>query len=87
MAPSETDVIIIGGGTAGLPLAVRLSEDAATTVTVLEAGEYRPDDPRVNTPALWPALVGTDADWNFQTTSQVCDQHHDYTLVKAADIN
>jgi len=34
------DYVIVGGGTAGLTLAARLSEDASTTVAVIEAARY-----------------------------------------------
>ena len=67
----EADFIIIGGGTAGLVVAARLSENPDIRVLVLEAGKYEPNDPRVNTPALWPGLVGTEADWGFLTVPQV----------------
>lgn len=34
------DYVIAGGGTAGLTLAARLSEDPSTSVAVIEAGTY-----------------------------------------------
>ena len=39
MANSPRHIVIVGGGTAGCVLAARLTEDPATTVTVLEAGD------------------------------------------------
>ena len=70
MAP-EFDFIIVGGGCAGLVLAARLSEDENVKVLVLEAGEDLTADPRVNVPAMWPQLQGTDTDWQFKTVPQV----------------
>ncbi|KAL2259503.1 hypothetical protein VTK26DRAFT_6793 [Humicola hyalothermophila] len=67
---SEFDFIIVGGGCAGLVLAARLTEDANVRVLVLEAGEDLTADPRVNVPAMWPQLQGTDTDWQFKTVPQ-----------------
>lgn len=70
--PLEADYVIIGGGTSGLVLAARLSEnDSSRSVIVLEAGKNLTDDPRVQTPALWTTLMGYEADWQFQSTPQV----------------
>lgn len=68
---SEYDIIIVGGGTAGLVLASRLSENPDLHVLVLEAGQDQTQDPRVITPALWSALVGTGSSWNLMTEPQV----------------
>lgn len=43
MESQTFDYVIIGGGTAGLVLAARLSEDPGVHVAVLEAGEKRLD--------------------------------------------
>ena len=68
---SETyDIVIIGGGTAGLVLANRLSEDQNLQVIVLESGEDRGADPNTLTPGAWPLLSNSPADWTFQTVPQ-----------------
>lgn len=70
MFDSSFDVVIIGGGTAGLTLAAHLSEDPSVQVVVLEAGEDNTADPRVSTPAMWPRTMGSEIDWAFRTTKQ-----------------
>lgn len=70
MASPSPDYIIIGGGTSGLVVANRLSEDPSVQVLVLEAGDDLTADPRVNVPAFWTSLIGSDATWHFQTVPQ-----------------
>ncbi|KAF8678635.1 GMC oxidoreductase [Rhizoctonia solani] len=65
------DYVIIGGGTAGLTVAARLSEDPKTTVGVIETGEYLPDDPLINTPSSAFSIYGNAKyDWLFKTVPQ-----------------
>lgn len=49
-AAKKYDFVIIGGGTAGLTLAARLTEDAEVTVGVIEAGQNRLADPKILVP-------------------------------------
>ncbi|KAI1141847.1 putative GMC oxidoreductase [Hypoxylon sp. FL0543] len=70
MASESYDFIIVGGGTAGLTLARRLSEDPTQSILVLEAGSDHSDDPRVKTPALYTSLLKTELDWDFTTEPQ-----------------
>ncbi|KAK7731047.1 hypothetical protein SLS53_008849 [Cytospora paraplurivora] len=69
-SPPSFDYVIVGGGTAGIVLASRLTEDPNIQVLVLEAGEDLTADPRVNVPAMWVQLSGTSADWCFKTSPQ-----------------
>lgn len=65
------DFVIVGGGTSGLTVANRLSENASFRILVLEAGHNHLEDPRVQIPALCMQAAGSDLDWQFVTTPQV----------------
>lgn len=84
-ASREFDILILGGGTAGLVVANRLSapptsENASRLrVGVIEAGQYLPEDPLINVPTagnlLGNANVGTlignpTYDWCFESVPQ-----------------
>ncbi|MCJ1309121.1 hypothetical protein MMC25_002776 [Agyrium rufum] len=64
---TEADYIIIGGGTAGLVVATRLSENPGVEVLVIEAGEDQLQNPAISIPALWPSLLGSQLDWSFRS--------------------
>ncbi|KAJ7657792.1 GMC oxidoreductase [Mycena polygramma] len=65
------DYVIIGGGTAGLVLASRLSEDPSVTVVVLEAGEANLGDPDILIPGQFGAtFLNPKHDWAFPTEKQ-----------------
>ncbi|GES58697.1 alcohol oxidase [Aspergillus terreus] len=65
------DYIIVGGGTAGLTLAARLSEDPNVNVGVLEAGKDQTKNELVRTPALFPQmLTNPEYDWLMYTVPQ-----------------
>lgn len=81
------DFIIIGGGTAGLVVATRLSEITHFRVLVLEAGTDHSEDLRVKAPALYTTLLGTEADWCFQTEPQVsCSESLENSVVPAMQL-
>jgi choline dehydrogenase len=71
-AAKSYDYVIIGGGTAGLTIAARLSEDPNVTVGVLEAGGNHLGDPLVETPGLHLQLLDASKyDWAYKTEPQV----------------
>lgn len=65
------DFVVIGGGTSGLTVAARLSEDSRNHALVLEAGGKHLTDPRVAIPALCMQAPGSELDWQFVTVPQV----------------
>lgn len=70
----EFDYIVVGGGTAGLTVASRLSEDPKISVLIVEAGPDNTGDPLVLTPGLVAGQLGRkEYDWNFSSTPQVGD--------------
>ncbi|KAL4768503.1 putative choline dehydrogenase [Aspergillus nidulans var. acristatus] len=80
-APSDTvfDYVIVGGGTAGLTLASRLSENATVRVAIIEAGSFYELDTG-NTSQIpsnaglyngkSPDLTNPLVEWGFMTTPQ-----------------
>ena len=77
---STFDYVIIGGGTAGLVMASRLSENPALQIAVIEAGgSYEVNNPVYSTtPGLDGVGIGASPsstnsiDWNFVTQPQSC---------------
>jgi GMC oxidoreductase len=66
------DFVVVGGGTAGLAIAARLTENPNVSVGVIEAGKNRLGDMFVDTPAMFLQMLGNpEYDWMMFTTPQV----------------
>ncbi|KKY24066.1 putative aryl-alcohol dehydrogenase [Diplodia seriata] len=66
---AEYDFVVIGGGTSGLTVASRLTENECIRVLVLEAGQNRLNDPKITVPGL-AASTYSDPDYDWCVTSE-----------------
>jgi choline dehydrogenase-like flavoprotein len=77
MTADMYDYVIVGGGTSGLTVADRLTEDPNVKVLVIEAGGDHSADPLVATPGLVGGLYGNPKyDYNFHSVPQVSNRLH-----------
>jgi choline dehydrogenase len=64
---------VVCGGTAGLDIAARLTEDPNITVAVIEAGGNGLGDVMIDAPNLATQLYDKPQyDWAYKTVPQVC---------------
>lgn len=70
-ALSITDIVIVGGGTAGLLLAEKLSRDSSLSVHVFEAGKNFTGHRDTQDVSTYFQNFGTERDWQFETVPQV----------------
>lgn len=67
---SSYDYIIVGGGTSGLVVANRLTEDPKISVLVIEAGGSVLDNANVTNVNGYGLAFGTAIDWQYQSVNQ-----------------
>ncbi|KAI0089317.1 hypothetical protein BDY19DRAFT_945207 [Irpex rosettiformis] len=71
IADQSFDYIVVGGGTAGLVLAARLTEDPNVSVAVLEGGDANLDDPNILRTGVYAGgFLQPKYDWAHMTTKQ-----------------
>lgn len=63
------DYLVVGGGTSGVIVAVRLAE-AGAEVALIEAGPAGDADPRILNYRQWTSLLGTEYDYDYAIVAQ-----------------
>lgn len=67
---SQYDFLVVGGGTAGLAVANRLSEMKDMKVAIIEAGDSVLNNHNVSTVQGYGLSFGTEIDWAYKTKNQ-----------------
>ncbi|KAH6643240.1 glucose oxidase [Boeremia exigua] len=67
---SRYDYIVVGGGTSGLVVANRLSEDYNVSVAVIEAGGVELYDTNITDTSKYGNAFGTAVDWQYESVPQ-----------------
>lgn len=74
VAAASFDYIVVGGGTAGLVIANRLTENPAIRVAVIEPGDDQRQNPNVTDPTKLDQPLNTPLDWQYKSVPQVYAQ-------------
>ncbi|MDX1892050.1 GMC family oxidoreductase [Mycolicibacterium sp. 050158] len=73
---SESDYLIVGGGTAGCIVAARLSEDPEVVVTVVEPGPSDANEPRALDIRRWAEMLEGEYDFDYRSVEQERGNSH-----------
>lgn len=75
VAKSSYDFIVVGGGTAGVAIATRLSQNLPHfSILLVETGPDGRDSPSIYIPGRKGTALGTIYDWNFVSRSLAVKQ-------------